>query len=411
MTHSILLQIALACLLGGALSVVAAALVMFGLPRKWLALTVSFSTGLLLATATLHLLPEALESGLTPHELFPLLLAGILGFFALEKFALWRHAHSGAGDLDAQCDPQCDDHTHSHHHLEGAHGASLLILIGDGFHNFTDGLLIAAAFLADPALGWATTFAIIAHEVPQEAGDFAILLAAGWKRGRALFWNGVSSLAALAGGVIGYLALERALDWVPAIITLAAASFLYIAVADLMPRLKRETADIGWHGLLLAAGIAVVVFGSAHAHAGEAHVHGAGRLDVAIDKGQVGITLELPLDAIVGFERAPKNDREKAALGAAEKVLDDAAALFVPTPAANCAVKSARVDMPKFGGGEHADIDARYEFRCANPAALKGIETTIFRHFRRLYRLEVRRAGPAGQGAGRLAPKNPVLGW
>lgn len=258
----LLLQIVLACLAGGLLSVAAAALVMFGLPRRWLGLTVSFSTGLLLATATLHLLPEALESELTPHEVFPLLLAGILGFFALEKFALWRHSH---GENDAHCgDQNCDDHRHSHHH--GEHAETLLILIGDGFHNFMDGLLIAAAFLADPALGWATTFAIIAHEVPQEAGDFAILLSAGWQRGRALFWNGVSSLTALAGGISGYFALEQAMRWVPHILTVAAASFLYIAVADLMPRLKREHTAIGWHGLLLAAGIAIVFFTKSHGH-------------------------------------------------------------------------------------------------------------------------------------------------
>jgi len=102
--------------------------------------------------------------------------------------------------------------------------------------------------------------------VPQEAGDFAILLAAGWRRGRALFWNGVSSLTALAGGLIGFFALERAQQWVPHILTIAAASFLYIAVADLMPRLKREQQAIFGHGLLLAAGIAIVVFGTGHAH-------------------------------------------------------------------------------------------------------------------------------------------------
>lgn len=268
MSTPLLLQIALACLLGGILSMAAAALLMFGLPKRWLGFTVSFSTGLLLAMATLHLLPEALESGLTPHEVFPLLLAGILGFFALEKFALWRHSHGSGGESDTHPDAQaCEDHTHSHHHAHvRASGETISILVGDGFHNFTDGLLIAAAFLADPALGWATTFAIIAHEVPQEAGDFAILLAAGWQRGRALFWNGVSSLAALAGGIVGYLALERALEWVPHILTIAAASFLYIAVADLMPRLKREHTAVGWHGLLLAAGIAVVVFGSGHSH-------------------------------------------------------------------------------------------------------------------------------------------------
>ncbi len=264
---SLLVQIILGCLLGGLLSVFAAAAVMFGLPKKWLALVVSFSTGVLLSTATLHLLPEALESSLTPHEVFPILLAGILGFFVLEKFALWRHAHGGEGETDTHHgDQQCDDHTHSHHHLQGGEGETVSIIIGDGFHNFTDGLLIAAAFIADPKLGWATTLAIIAHEVPQEAGDFAILLAAGWKHSRALFWNGVSSLSSVAGGVIGYFALEQAQQWVPHILTIAAASFLYIAVADLMPRLKRETASIGWHGLLLAAGIAFVAFGGAHTH-------------------------------------------------------------------------------------------------------------------------------------------------
>ncbi len=261
----LLLQIILACLLGGALSIAAAALIMFGLPRKWLAFTVSFSTGLLLAMAMLHLLPEAQELGLTPHQVYPLLLGGILGFFALEKFALWRHAHHGAGEPDNhQGDGQCNDHTHNHHHEH--HGETLSILVGDGFHNFTDGLLIAAAFLASPALGWSTTIAIIAHEVPQEAGDFAILLSAGWKRSRALFWNGVSSLTAIAGGIVGYLALDNAREWIPVIITIAASSFLYVAIADLMPRLKRETSAVGWHSLLLAAGIAVVAFGAVHAH-------------------------------------------------------------------------------------------------------------------------------------------------
>ena len=236
----LLVQIVAACLAGGLLSVAAAALVMFGLPKEKLSFAVSFSIGILLATSMLHLLPEALESGLTPHEAFPLLLAGILGFFALEKFAIWRHAH---GSHDAHDNATiCEDHTHGHHHLNTE--GTVSILVGDGFHNFTDGLLIAAAFLADPLLGWTTTAAIIAHEVPQEAGDFAILLAAGWKRMRALVWNGISSLAALLGGVLGYFALEQALEWVPHILIIAAASFLYIAIADLMPRLKREQRHI-----------------------------------------------------------------------------------------------------------------------------------------------------------------------
>ena len=261
----LLFQIVLATVIGGLLSVAVAALIMVGLPKRWLTRAVSFSTGLLLATALLHLLPEALESGMTPHEVFPLLLGGILGFFALEKFALWRHSHATA-DTDAHDgEEHCHDHRHHHHHAPGD-GGTLAILIGDGFHNFTDGLLIAAAFLADPVLGWSAAAAIVAHEVPQEAGDFAILLAAGWDKRRALLWNGVSSLTAVAGGVVGYFWLEGAQEWVPVIITLAAASFIYIAVADLMPRLKREAHGIGCHGILLAAGVALVVFGTSHIH-------------------------------------------------------------------------------------------------------------------------------------------------
>ncbi len=147
------------------------------------------------------------------------------------------------------------------------------------------------------------------------------------------------------------------------------------------------------------------------AHAQHRHVHGEGHLDVAIDKDTITLNLELPLDVAVGFERAPKNDKEKAALAATEKTLNDAAALWLPTAAANCTVQAVVMGMPKFASGEHADIDARYVFRCASPTALKGIETTIFKHFKRLYRLEAQRVGPTGQGAQRLTPKNPVLGW
>ncbi len=269
MSISLLLHIILACVLGGILSVAVAALVMFGLSRRWLAYAVSFSIGVLLATSLLHLLPEALESGLTPHEVFPTLLAAILGFFALEKFANWRHSH---GDLDAEDPPhghagdEAHTHPHAHSHAHPQQGEALSILVGDAFHNFTDGLLIASAFLTDPALGWATTLAIVAHEVPQEASDFAILLGAGWSRMRALFWNGVSSLTALAGGVLGYFAMDRTQAWIPYIITIAAASFMYIAISDLMPRLKHQHKGVFWHGLLVVGGLSVAILGSGHSH-------------------------------------------------------------------------------------------------------------------------------------------------
>lgn len=147
------------------------------------------------------------------------------------------------------------------------------------------------------------------------------------------------------------------------------------------------------------------------AWAAKAHVHGEGRLDVTIDKDTITLSLELPLDVAVGFERAPKNDKEKAALADVEKRLNDAATLWQPTPAANCTVQSVEVEMPKFTGGEHADLDARYVYRCAAPAALKAIETGLFTQFKRLYRLEARRIGPTGQGGQRLTPKNPALTW
>ncbi len=153
--------------------------------------------------------------------------------------------------------------------------------------------------------------------------------------------------------------------------------------------------------------------GAPAVQAGKAHSHGEGRLDVVIEKDGIQLQLDLPLDAAAGFERAPKNDKEQAALAAAEKALNEAASLFVPTAAAGCSVQSAQVTLPALAkqGEHHADITASYTFRCATPAALKGIETTIFRPFPRLYRLETQRAGPAGQGRQRLTPKAPVVTW
>lgn len=149
------------------------------------------------------------------------------------------------------------------------------------------------------------------------------------------------------------------------------------------------------------------------AHAGKAHVHGEGTLDVVIDKGTLTINFELPLDIVVGFERAPKTDKEKSELATAEKLLNDTT-LFVPAPAAQCTAQPVALTMPRFDGqnkDEHADINATYRFRCATPAALKSIETSVFKQFRRLYRLETQRAGPDGQGAMRLTPKQPVMRW
>ncbi len=161
-------------------------------------------------------------------------------------------------------------------------------------------------------------------------------------------------------------------------------------------------------GVLLCA---VACFWALPVQAQHRHVHGEGRLSVAIEKQVVTLNLELPLDVLVGFERAPKNESEKSALRAAETRLKNAEGLWLPTPAAKCTLQSVAVEMPDFSGGEHADVDADYRFQCAEPAALKSIETTLFKEFKRLYRLETQRVGPQTQGAQRLSPKNPRLSW
>ncbi len=218
----ILVWILLATFATGTLSVLAAAPIAFAAARRWIPLLVSYAVGVLLGAAFLDLLPEAAES-LPPIHVFATVLAGILIFFMLEKFALWHHAHPGLGGDSQDIQP-----------------AGPMILIGDALHNFTDGVLLAAAFLADVHLGWVTTFAVVAHEIPREMGDFAVLLDSGFTWRRALFWNIAFSFAAMSGGVVGYLALSLAQPAIPYVIALAAASFVYIAIADLVPGLHRD---------------------------------------------------------------------------------------------------------------------------------------------------------------------------
>lgn len=192
----------------------------------------SLSVGVMLATSMLHALPEAMEASGHPHRLFATLLAGLLAFFALEKGALLHagpgnHAHAGG-------------HRHGHGHAHGPERSAWLVLAGDALHNFTDGIMIAAAFLADPGLGILTGLAIVAHEIPQEVSDFVVLLNAGFSRTRAYLFNLLCSVMALAGGVLGYLTLGRAGALVPYVVTFASAGFLYVAVSHLMPRLQRK---------------------------------------------------------------------------------------------------------------------------------------------------------------------------
>ncbi len=256
-----LVYILIATLVGGVLSVVIAAALTQSVLSLVVRHLVSLSTGVLLGTALLDILPEAFESKASPQSLFLTLLIGLLFFFLLEKAELYRHGHHHEGD------------EHHHHHgfdVAQAGQGGWSVLLGDSIHNFCDGLIIAAAFLADTRLGVVTSLAIVAHEIPQEVGDYIVLLNAGLSRGRALAYNAISGLAAVLGGVLGYFLVGPWTELFPYLLVVAASSFIYVAVADLIPQLQhrltlRETvAQLAW----LAAGLAIIAIavGQLHNH-------------------------------------------------------------------------------------------------------------------------------------------------
>jgi len=223
--------ISFASIAGGVISVALAGMIAFSARVSWVPSLVSFAIGALLGAVFLEILPHALEGAKDLHTITATVLGGILGFFLLEKLVLWRHCH--IEDCEA----------HDHHKVEpSAHGRSgMLIVIGDGFHNFVDGILISAAFLQSTELGIVTAAAVIAHEIPQEIGDFVILLHSGYSKTRAIVLNLLSSLAMLVGALIGYLALQAMQGWISTMLAIAAASMIYVAVADLIPGLHKHT--------------------------------------------------------------------------------------------------------------------------------------------------------------------------
>ena len=229
---------------GGTLSAGLAA-ASLALRATWVPMLVSFAIGALLGAAFLDVIPHAFESG-EPHEVAFSILAGIFGFFVLEKLLLWRHCHT----------EHCEVHDADHDH--GRSGA--LIIVGDSVHNFVDGVLIAAAFLQSTELGIVAAIAIIAHEIPQEVGDFLILLHSGYSRRRALAMNLLSSLATLAGGVLGYFSLQAIVGLESILLGVVAASMIYVAVADLIPGLHKrpQLRDTASQALLIALGIGAI---------------------------------------------------------------------------------------------------------------------------------------------------------
>ena len=231
-----LAYILLSCLLGTVLSIALAALVAFRAKARWISTLVSYAVGALLGAAFLDIIPHLFEDNKHPARTAAFILFGLLVFFMLEKLLLWRHHHHQSDEEQAEAEEQMRHAGHDH----GRSG--WMIIFGDAFHNFTDGVIIAGAFLADVKLGVVTSLAIIAHEIPQEIGDFVVLLHSGFSKRRALFWNLVSGMSAMLGGLIAYFALSHVESLIPDILAFAAASMIYVAVADLIPGLHKTTA-------------------------------------------------------------------------------------------------------------------------------------------------------------------------
>ncbi len=259
---SSLTWIVLASILGGGLSVTCAALVALSARTSWVPMLISYAIGALLGAVFLEILPHAFREATNVESIAVTILLGILLFFILEKLVLWRHCHGDHCEVHAPNNETVTDNKSSEKYKvaersdfpsiripgkksalnDHDHGRSgLMIMIGDTFHNFVDGILIAAAFMSDIQLGLVTAIAIIAHEIPQEVGDFLILLHSGYSKRQAIVLNLLASLATLAGGLMAYFALRTLQNWIPNILGLAAASMIYVSVADLIPGLHKRT--------------------------------------------------------------------------------------------------------------------------------------------------------------------------
>ena len=260
---STLTYILLASFGGGVLSIVCAALFSLTARESWVPMLVSYAVGALLGAVFLDMLPHAFELATDVHDMAATILIGILLFFVLEKLVLWRHCHT----------EDCEAHDAQVHAAPGHdHGRSgMMIMVGDTIHNLVDGVIIAAAFLADTQLGVVTSIAIIAHEIPQEVGDFLILRHSGFSKGQAFGFNLVSTLATVVGGVVAFYALSTMQRWIPSLLGIAAASMLYVAVADLIPGLHRrpELKATFQQVLLMTLGIASIYF--THVLLGQSH--------------------------------------------------------------------------------------------------------------------------------------------
>jgi zinc and cadmium transporter len=262
----ILFAILVGTLFAGVGSVWVAAALSFGILARYTQHMLSLAAGALLATAFMHLLPEAFESQVGADQLFMTLLIGLVFFFLLDKAELWHHGHEHGHSQD-------HDHDHDHH---GAHGhpphsgGAWAVLAGDSVHCFGDGVLIAAAFMADMRLGAIAALAVLAHEVPHHMGDLMVLRSNTTGRNAALVKVSLAGSVTALGGVLGFWLVEQLTDYLPYFLVVASSSFMYVALADLIPQLQKRlgaaqtAAQIGW--LLCGIGLVTAVSTLAHAH-------------------------------------------------------------------------------------------------------------------------------------------------
>ncbi|MBT9475389.1 ZIP family metal transporter [Polaromonas sp.] len=264
-----LVAILLGTLTAGIGSVWLAALLSFGVLARYTQHMLSLAAGALLATAFLHLLPEAFESEVSAQALFTTLLAGLVFFFLLDKAELWHHGHEHHAPAH-DADPHHADHAHHAHHTHShdVKSGGWAILAGDSVHAFGDGILIASAFMADLRLGVVAALAVLMHEVPHHMGDLMVLRQTSGNRRIAVLKVTLAGAVTALGGMVGYALVDQLYGYLPFFLVMAASSFVYVALADLIPQLQkrasaRETAaQIGW----LAMGIALVMLTNAIAH-------------------------------------------------------------------------------------------------------------------------------------------------
>ena len=266
-----LLAILLGTLTAGIGSVWLAALLSFGVLARFTQHMLSLAAGALLATAFMHLLPEAFESQSSAHDLFLTLLVGLVFFFLLDKAELWHHGHEHNHEHHHEHNHAraADQQEHDHHHAPAASGGSWAVLAGDSVHCFGDGILIASAFMADMRLGVIASLAVLAHEVPHHMGDLMVLRKGSNNKQTALIKVSMAGAVTALGGLIGFWLVDQLQDYLPFFLVVASSSFIYVALADLIPQLQkrlsaRETsAQVAW----LMVGIALVTLVSSLAHA------------------------------------------------------------------------------------------------------------------------------------------------